>query len=58
LQVSLDLIYDPSPVQTERNLDKFLDRMVRIKPNMVYLQGFADPDGDGNVDSVYLPRGT
>lgn len=56
VQADLDLIYDPDPVQTEKNLSKFLDRMVSMKPNTVYLQGFADPDGDGNVDAVYFPN--
>lgn len=56
IQADLDLIYDPDPVQTEKNLGKFLDRMVVMRPSTVYLQGFADHDGDGNVDAVYFPN--
>jgi biofilm PGA synthesis lipoprotein PgaB len=56
VQVDLDLIYDPSPVQTEKNLGRFLERIATIRPNTVVLQAFADPDGDGNVDAVYFPN--
>lgn len=56
IQVDLDLIYDSSPEQFEANLGRLLERLVRIKPTSVYLQGFADPDGDGNVDAVYFPN--
>lgn len=56
MQVSLDLIYDASPEQTEKNLDNFLDRVVDMGVDAVYLQAFADPDGDGNVNSVYFPN--
>ncbi len=56
VQVDLDLIYDPDPVQMERNLGKFLDRLVALKPSTVILQGFADPDGDGTIDAVYFPN--
>jgi len=56
VQVDLDMIYDPSPEQTEKNLGRLLDRMVALRPNMVYVQAFADPDGDGNVSEVYFPN--
>jgi len=54
-QLDLDLIYDPqSLAQTDKNLGRLIDRLVRIGVNRVYLQAFADPDGDGNVESVYF----
>lgn len=56
LQVDLDLIDDPDPVQTEENLGRFLDRVVALKPSTVYLQAFADPPGDGNIREVYFPN--
>ncbi len=57
VQVDLDLIYDPSsPQQTDENLGMLIDRLVAMKVNTVFLQAFADPDGDGNVDSVYFPN--
>ena len=56
LQADLDLIYDPDPAQTEANLGRFLDRVVAMKVNTVFLQAFADPEGDGNIRSVYFPN--
>ncbi|RMG91661.1 MAG: poly-beta-1,6-N-acetyl-D-glucosamine N-deacetylase PgaB [Zetaproteobacteria bacterium] len=57
VQVDLDLIYDPHSLsQTDKNLGLLIDRLVRMGVNRVYLQAFADPDGDGNVDSVYFPN--
>jgi len=56
VQIDLDTIYDTSAEQTERNLDALLDRIVEMGADAVYLQAFADPDGDGNVDSVYFPN--
>ncbi len=56
MQADLDLIYDPDPTRTEENLGRFLDRVVKMKVDTVYLQAFADPDGNGNVASVYFPN--
>lgn len=54
-QVDLDLIYDPdSYEQTDKNLGKLIDRLVAMKVNTVFLQAFADPDGTGNIKSVYF----
>lgn len=55
LHVDLDYIYDPDPAQQERNLDHLLDRIAVMGVNTVYLQAFADPDGDGAADAVYFP---
>jgi len=55
VQVDLDLIYDVhSSEQTDKNLGRLIDRLVNMGINRVYLQAFADPDGDGNVESVYF----
>ncbi len=56
VQVDLDLIYDPSPKQTEKNLGLLIDRLVAMKVNTVFLQAFADPDGNGKVESTYFPN--
>jgi len=56
LQVDLDAVYDPDPAQQERNLDVLVERVRRIKPTHVYLQAFADPDGDGAADALYFPN--
>ncbi|MEJ0098299.1 MAG: poly-beta-1,6-N-acetyl-D-glucosamine N-deacetylase PgaB [Pseudomonadota bacterium] len=55
MQVDLDYIYDPDPVQQEKNLGHLLDRIQFLDVNTVYLQAFADPDGDGTANSVYFP---
>ena len=55
VQVDLDLIYDPSSAkQTDVNLGKLIDRLVAMKVNTVFLQAFADPNGTGNIKSVYF----
>jgi len=54
--VDLDYVYDPNPAQQEHNLGVLLDRVKRLGVNTVFLQAFADPDGDGNADAVYFPN--
>ena len=54
VQIDLDRIYNKSFAKMDANLGKLIDRLVAMKVNRVYLQAFADPDGDGNVDSVYF----
>lgn len=56
VQVDLDMIHDPDPEQTERNLGAFLDRIKAMAVTTVYLQAFSDLDGDGNVSEVYFPN--
>lgn len=56
IHLDLDYIYDPDPAQQEANLSKLLDRIKRLQPTTVYLQAFADPDGDGVADAVYFPN--
>jgi biofilm PGA synthesis lipoprotein PgaB len=53
--VDIDYLYDADPAQTERNLGHLLDRLQRLGVNTVYLQAFADPDGNGSADAVYFP---
>ncbi|QWT21794.1 poly-beta-1,6-N-acetyl-D-glucosamine N-deacetylase PgaB [Bacillus sp. NP157] len=55
VQVDLDYVYDPDPAQQDRNLSKLLDRIKRMHPTQVWLQAYADPDGDGVADAVYFP---
>lgn len=54
--VDLDYVYDPDPAQQKRNLDRLLDRIKALRISTVYLQAFADPDGDGNASAVYFPN--
>ena len=56
MHVDLDYIYDVDPDQQERNLSKLLNRVVDLKPSTVFLQAFADPDGDGSADALYFPN--
>lgn len=54
VQIDLDYVYDPDPAQLERNLDALVERIDAIAPTHVWLQAFADPDGNGAADAVYF----
>lgn len=56
MHIDLDYIYDPDPVQQERNLSHLLDRINTMHVNTVYLQAFSDPDANGSADMVYFPN--
>ncbi len=56
MHIDLDYIYDPNPVQQERNLGNLLDRIAAMQVNTVYLQAFSDPDANGSADMVYFPN--
>ncbi len=54
--VDLDYVYDPDPEQMERNLGDLVQRIADMRITTVFLQAFADPEGDGLVKSVYFPN--
>jgi biofilm PGA synthesis lipoprotein PgaB len=54
-QVDLDYVYDPDPVQQERNLDLLIERIHTLDISHVLLQAFADPDADGGASALYFP---
>lgn len=56
IQVDLDYVYDADPAQAERNLGTLVERIKQIGPSHVFLQAFADPDGDGAADATYFPN--
>lgn len=56
LQVDLDYVYDADPAQQARNLDKLIERVKQVGPSHVFLQAFADPDGNGSADALYFPN--
>jgi biofilm PGA synthesis lipoprotein PgaB len=56
VHVDLDYVYDADPAVQEANVSKLLDRIYRLHPTTVYLQAFADPDGDGVADALYFPN--
>ncbi len=53
--VDLDYLYDPDPAVQAANLDRLISRIYRLQPSAVFLQAFADPDGDGTADALYFP---
>ncbi len=56
VHLDLDYLYDPDPAQQEKNLSLLLDRIKSLEINTVYLQAYADPDGDGTADALYFPN--
>lgn len=56
MHVDLDYVYDADPLQQEKNLSHLLDRIAAMGVNTVYLQAYADPDGNGSADAVYFPN--
>lgn len=54
--VDMDYVYDRDPVQLQANLNRLLERIKHLRISTVYLQAFADPDGDGNADAMYFPN--
>ncbi|MGZ4955832.1 MAG: poly-beta-1,6-N-acetyl-D-glucosamine N-deacetylase PgaB [Methylobacter sp.] len=54
--LDMDYLYDKDPEQTEHNLDAVVQRIKDMHINTVYLQAYADPDGDGNADALYFPN--
>lgn len=54
--LDMDYLYDKDSKQTERNLDSALQRIKNMHINTVFLQAYADPDGDGNADALYFPN--
>lgn len=56
LQIDLDHVHDADPEQQARNLDALVQRVRDVRPSHVFLQAFADPDGDGAADALYFPN--
>jgi len=54
--IDLDYVYDDDKQQQRKNLDALIDRIKAMRINTVFLQAFADPDGDGNADALYFPN--
>lgn len=56
MHIDLDYVYDANPVQQEKNLSALIDRVVALQPSTIFLQAFADPDGDGSANALYFPN--
>ncbi|MBT8550141.1 poly-beta-1,6-N-acetyl-D-glucosamine N-deacetylase PgaB [Polynucleobacter paneuropaeus] len=54
MQVDLDYVYDKDPAQQEKNLGLLLERVKASGVTTVYLQAFADDDGNGIANSLYF----
>ncbi|HTZ38578.1 MAG TPA: poly-beta-1,6-N-acetyl-D-glucosamine N-deacetylase PgaB [Syntrophales bacterium] len=59
VQVDLDLIVKKGDYEeSDRNLGRLIDRLVALGVNTVFLQGFCDISGTGNVKSLYFMNST
>lgn len=56
MHVDLDYVYDPDPEQQRKNIDTLIQRVHDMKASHVFLQAYADPDGDGTVRELYFPN--
>ena len=54
--VDLDYVHDADPQQQERNLDTLVERIRQMAVSTVFLQAFADPNGDGVAEMLYFPN--
>lgn len=53
-QIDIDNLYDKDATRLQRNVQNTIDNLYDSKVQLVALQAFADPDGDGDVDGVYF----
>ncbi|GHB08778.1 poly-beta-1,6-N-acetyl-D-glucosamine N-deacetylase PgaB [Modicisalibacter luteus] len=56
VHVDLDYVYDEDEVQQGENLDVLLDRVKKQGVSTVYLQAYADADGNGVAEALYFPN--
>jgi biofilm PGA synthesis lipoprotein PgaB len=56
MHVDLDFVYDPDPAQQTQNVNRLIQRVYDMKISHVFLQAFADPQGDGRIKSLYFPN--
>jgi biofilm PGA synthesis lipoprotein PgaB len=54
MHIDLDYVYDPDLNAMNHNMDVLISRVHSAGIDTVYLQAFADPDGDGTADSLYF----
>ena len=54
--LDMDYLYDKDAGQTGRNVDAVVKRIKDMHINTVFLQAYADPDGDGNAEELYFPN--
>ena len=56
MHIDLDYVYDADPEQQRKNIDKLIQRVADMKITTVFLQAYADPEGDGTVKALYFPN--
>lgn len=56
VHIDLGRLYDPDPVQFAYRFDKLIERIYKMGITTVYLQAFADDDGNGVAEAVYFPN--
>lgn len=56
MHIDLDYIYDPDPMQQEKNLGLLLDRIKYAGVTAVFLQAYADDDAKGIARGLYFPN--
>lgn len=56
MHIDLDYVYDEDAQQQTRNIDTLIQRVHDMKASHVFLQAYADPDGDGTVRELYFPN--
>jgi biofilm PGA synthesis lipoprotein PgaB len=54
VHVDLDYVYDADLRQQQANIDSLLDRILALRVTTVYLQAFADGDGNGQAEAMYF----
>jgi biofilm PGA synthesis lipoprotein PgaB len=55
VQIDLDKVVVPGDYEaSNQNLGKCIDRLVKLGVNTVFIQGFCDVEGTGNVSSLYF----
>ena len=54
VHVDLDYVYDKDPKQQSKNMDVLLERIKRYGISTVYLQAYADTNGDGVAEALYF----
>jgi biofilm PGA synthesis lipoprotein PgaB len=58
-QIDLDTIINPNNyAESNQNLGKLIDRLKILGVNTVFLQGYCDTKGTGNVSSLYFANST
>lgn len=56
IRIDLDHIYDPDPVQVDKNLGKLVERIHKYQINTVFLQAYVDDKALGYAKELYFPN--